>query len=110
VFHCTGGKDRAGVCAALILLALGVSEKTVIYDHGLSNKYLADILPTIYDYFSSFGVDKEKLVPYLTASRAAIIALLDHIRAEYGSAVNYLKNKAGVKQKTLDRLKQEMLY
>jgi protein-tyrosine phosphatase len=109
VFHCTGGKDRAGVCAALILLALGVSEKTVIYDHGLSNKFLADILPKIYDYFSSFGVDKEKLMPYLTAPRAAIISVLGHIRTEYGSAVDYLKNMAGVEQKTLDRLKQEML-
>lgn len=109
VFHCTGGKDRAGVCAALILLALGVPEKTVIYDHGLSNRFLAEILPKIYDYFSSFGVDKEKLVPYLTAPRAAIIAILHHIRTEYGSAVDYLKNKAGLKQKTLDRLKKEML-
>ena len=27
LFHCTGGKDRAGTCAALILLALGVPEK-----------------------------------------------------------------------------------
>ena len=36
VFHCTAGKDRAGACAALTLLALGVPEETVIYDHGLS--------------------------------------------------------------------------
>ncbi len=109
VFHCTGGKDRAGVCAALILLALGVSEETVIYDHGLSNEFLADILPKIYNYFSSFGVDKEKLVPYLTAPRAAIIAILDHIRIKYGSAVDYLINKAGVSQETIGLLKQEML-
>jgi protein-tyrosine phosphatase len=109
VFHCTGGKDRAGVCAALILLALGVPEKTVIYDHGLSNEFLADILPKIYNYFSSFGVDKEKLVPYLTAPRAAIIAILDHIRINYGSTVDYLKNKAGVSQETIDQLKREML-
>jgi protein-tyrosine phosphatase len=109
VFHCTGGKDRAGVCAALILLVLGVPEKTVIYDHGLSNEFLADILPKIYDYLGSFGVDKEKLVPYLTAPRAAIIAILDHIRTNYGSAVDYLKNKAGISQETIDQLKREML-
>lgn len=109
VFHCTGGKDRAGVCAALILLSLGVSEETVIYDHGLSNEFLADILPKLYSYFSSFGIEKENLLPYLTAPRAAIIALLDHIRQTYGSAVDYLKNKAGVSQKTLDGLKRDML-
>jgi protein-tyrosine phosphatase len=109
VFHCTGGKDRAGVCAALILLSLGVSEETVIYDHGLSNKFLADILPKLYSYFGSFGIEKEKLLPYLTAPRAAIIALLDHIRVTYGFAVDYLKNKAGVSQRTLDQLKQKLL-
>ncbi len=30
VFHCTAGKDRTGVCAALILLTLGVPEEVVI--------------------------------------------------------------------------------
>jgi protein-tyrosine phosphatase len=109
VFHCTGGKDRAGVCAALILLSLGVSEETVIYDHGLSNEFLADILPKLYSYFSSFGIEKEKLLPYLTAVRAAITTLLDHIRHTYGSTVDYLKNKAGVSQKTLELLKQKLL-
>ncbi|UCH22918.1 MAG: tyrosine-protein phosphatase, partial [Deltaproteobacteria bacterium] len=62
-----------------------------------------------YDYLVSFGVDKEKLVPYLTAPRAAIIAILDHIRINYGSAVDYLKNKAGISQETIDQLKREML-
>jgi protein-tyrosine phosphatase len=109
VFHCTGGKDRAGVCAALILLSLGVSEETVIYDHSLSNEFLADILPKLYSYFSSFGIEKENLLPYLTAPRSAIIALLDHIRVTYGSAVDYLNNKAGVSQKKLDQLKQKLL-
>jgi protein-tyrosine phosphatase len=109
VFHCTGGKDRAGAGAALILLSLGVSEETVIYDHSLSNDFLADIIPRLYSYFSSFGIEKENLLPYLTAPRSAIIALLDHFRVTYGSAVDYLKNKAGVSQNTLDQLKQKLL-
>jgi protein-tyrosine phosphatase len=109
VFHCTGGKDRAGVCAALILLSLGVSEEIVIYDHGLSNEFLAEILPKLYSYFSSFGIEKENLLPYLTALPAAMTTLLDHIQHTYGSAVEYLKNKAGVSQKTLDQLKQKLL-
>jgi protein-tyrosine phosphatase len=109
VFHCTGGKDRAGTGAALILLALGVSEETIIHDHGLSNLFLADSMPKLYSYFSSFGIKKENLRPYLTASRAAIIALLDHIRVTYGSAADYLKKKAGVPRKTIESLKQNLL-
>ena len=32
-FHCSTGKDRTGVCAALILLFLGADEKTVYEDY-----------------------------------------------------------------------------
>ena len=59
VFHCTGGKDRAGACAAIILLALGVPEETVIYDHGLSNVFIASLVNKVYEYVESFGIDPE---------------------------------------------------
>ncbi len=36
--HCTAGKDRTGVGAALILLALGVPETTVMEDYLLTNE------------------------------------------------------------------------
>ncbi len=39
LFHCTAGKDRTGIGAAFILLALGVPEATVIEDYFLSNRY-----------------------------------------------------------------------
>jgi len=109
VFHCTGGKDRAGVCAALILLTLGVAEETVIEDHGLSNIYIADVLKKIYAQIESYGVDPAKVAPYFTAPQSAILALLEHIRKTYGSAEDYLKNKAGIEEKVINRLKAELL-
>ena len=109
VIHCTAGKDRAGACAALILLALGVPEDTVIYDHGLSNVYIADALEKINARIREMGVDPEKVAPYFTAPRAAIIAFVDHIRKSYGSAADYLTPKAGINKKTLERLKNELL-
>ena len=39
LFHCSSGKDRTGLAAALILLCLGVDEKTVMKDYLLSNQY-----------------------------------------------------------------------
>ena len=41
LFHCSAGKDRSGVAAMLILLALGVSPKDVVSDFALSNAYRA---------------------------------------------------------------------
>jgi len=109
VFHCTGGKDRAGVCAALILLTLGVSEKTVIEDHGLSNIYIAPVLEKIYAQIRSYGVDPQQVAPYFTASRKAISQAIDHIRNTYGSAAQYLATKAGVEPRILKRLKTDLL-
>ncbi|MDY6852415.1 MAG: tyrosine-protein phosphatase, partial [Thermodesulfobacteriota bacterium] len=109
VFHCTAGKDRAGACAALILLALGVPEETVIYDHGLSNVYIADVLEKVYKYIRAMGVDPEAVHPYFTAPRDAIEAFLNHIREVYGGADNYFRTKAGVSGEALDRLRQDLL-
>ncbi|WP_425260726.1 tyrosine-protein phosphatase [Rubrivivax sp. RP6-9] len=38
LFHCTAGKDRTGVAAALILLALGVPRDLVLQDYLLTNE------------------------------------------------------------------------
>ncbi len=39
VFHCTAGKDRTGVGAALLLTALGVPEEQVIADYRATDRY-----------------------------------------------------------------------
>jgi protein-tyrosine phosphatase len=39
VFHCTAGKDRTGIAAALLLRALGVADSEVEADYLLTNVY-----------------------------------------------------------------------
>jgi protein-tyrosine phosphatase len=109
VFHCTGGKDRAGVAAALILLALEVPSETVIRDHGLSNLYIADVLERIYDRIRTMGVNPASISAYFVAPPNAIVAVLEHLEKSYGSVVNYLIDRAGVDEKLLMRLKEDLL-
>jgi protein-tyrosine phosphatase len=109
VFHCTGGKDRAGTCAALILLALGVPEETVIRDHGLSNIFIAEVLDKIYAQFESSGIDRKKISPYFTAPQYCIEALLYHLNEKYGSAADYLKLKVGVTEEMLENVRGQLL-
>ncbi len=109
VFHCTGGKDRAGVAAALFLLALGVPEETVIRDHGLSNLYIAAVLETINDRIRDMGVDPDGISAYFTAPPRAIKAVLKHLTDVYGSAAGYLVKKSGIDKALLTRLKNDLL-
>jgi protein-tyrosine phosphatase len=109
LFHCTGGKDRTGAAAALILLSLGVPAETVIADYGLSDGYNADVRKAIYDHLRPLGVDIAKVEPYFTAPESRIRALLEHVDARYGSAVDYLTKRAGIGEKTIALLKDGLL-
>ena len=109
VFHCTGGKDRTGICAALMLKALGVSEADIIADHDLSNVYNAERLQPIYKKFAAMGIGPEKAAPYLQAPIEPLTAMFDHLKKNYGTIENYLLTKAGLDQTTLKALQATLL-
>ncbi|MCP4750091.1 MAG: tyrosine-protein phosphatase [Proteobacteria bacterium] len=109
VFHCTGGKDRTGICAALIMLALEVPEETIVHDHQLSNIYIANLLKGIYQRVESQGIDPELIKPFFVAPLNGIVSLLQHLKDSYGSAMNYLENSAGVDKATILQLRQKLL-
>ncbi len=109
VFHCTAGKDRTGICAALILLVLGVPEQSVIEDHHLSNIFIAKVLDKIYTYIQSLGIPPERVSPYFTAPKECITSLIHHLNDNYGSAFNYFTKKAKIDPKILAVLEQNLL-
>lgn len=109
LFHCTGGKDRAGTFAALLLLALGVPEETVIYDYDLSNTYIADVVNQIYAQFNIDADYREKIAPYFSAPQYCIEALLSHLHDKYGSPIKYLTSRAGVSEQVLQAIKYQLL-
>jgi len=108
VFHCTAGKDRTGVCAALILLSAGVPESTVIDDHALSNIYNAPVIDRIKQEIRKFGINPDDMQSYLSAPREAMQAVVAHLRNNYGSATEYLVEKAGVDRRDLEELMREI--
>ena len=51
LFHCSAGKDRTGIAAILILLALGVDEETAMYDYMLTNEYRKEYIESFQEGF-----------------------------------------------------------
>jgi protein-tyrosine phosphatase len=109
VFHCTGGKDRTGICAALLLKALGVQEENILLDHDYSNDCNAERLQPIYAKFAAMGITAERAAPYLQAPREPLVALLAHLKKTYGTIENYLLSKAGLDRTTLTALHKRLL-
>ena len=111
VIHCTAGKDRTGLSVALLLLALGVPEETVVADYTLSN-HAFDVLagrmrPEMARLYS-FGFNEAQLQPLLLAEARTLRGALAYIRRRYGSLDWYLQ-RAGLREETLEALREELL-
>ncbi len=106
LYHCTAGKDRAGMTTALILSSLGVDKTTIIKDFMASNDYLhASNQATINQINSHYGAGNgEKLLPLLGVEEIYMTTFFDAIDAKYGSMDNFLKK---IK---VDRAKMKKLY
>ena len=109
VFHCTGGKDRTGICAALLLLLLGVDEDAILADHQLSTLYNADRVQPLFDKLASLGIDREMAAPYLQAPVEPLAALLEYMKDRYGTVEDYLLTRADMHPSTLSKLKTLLL-
>ena len=98
VFHCTAGKDRTGVAAALILLALGVPRDLVRRDFLLTNDVYRRPV-------TSHGSDlPEEVLAALWSVRAEYLdAALQTVDA-HGVIEGYLQQRLGLGPQALDTL------
>lgn len=103
-FHCSAGKDRTGVAAALILTALGVPRETVLADYALSDvyvDYMADIEASRADVDpddpAAFWVNlpDEVLAPFMRSDPAYLEAAFAQIEADHGGVDAYLTDVLG---------------
>lgn len=112
LFHCTAGKDRTGITAALLLLALGVPESTAIADYTLSNaaadRFMIDFQQSI-SAVRFLGIKQEHFYPIIATPPEMMASTIDHIKHKYGSIRNYLRKTAGVSDDMLDQLKAILL-
>jgi protein-tyrosine phosphatase len=98
VFHCTSGKDRTGLAAAIVLLALGVPKGVVMQDYLASNTYLAGRNRAIewrVRIFSAFRTDPATLRPLLGVEPRYLNAAFEAMEEDYGSIDNYLREALG---------------
>lgn len=98
--HCTAGKDRAGVTAALLLLLLDVPETTIVEDYMLTSE-LVDIqqeMDNMEGYLETFaaivpeGVTIVDWMPMLSCVQDSMENLLDYIDTEYSGVDGFLES------------------
>jgi protein-tyrosine phosphatase len=111
VFHCTAGKDRTGVAAALVLSVLGVARDDVLDDYELTTVYRSNVrIEQLRPGLAEAGVDIEQVRPFLSAPRPALEVALTELEATHGSVDRYLLETAGVDLAVLEALRANLLF
>lgn len=102
LFHCSAGKDRTGIIAALLLDLAGCHEYDIVKDYSESysnNEQIMDELEKQVDHDA-----KE----YLSSSPRYMMVMLDYLYEHYGSAEAYLETCGLSRDEVLD-LKESFL-
>jgi protein-tyrosine phosphatase len=106
VFHCTAGKDRTGVIAALILNLCGVSGEDIITDYALTYELMRPFFDVVAEEARKAGVP----IPgqLFQSDPAFMREFLGFLKKTYGGAESYLLS-VGLSPRALGDLKNWLL-
>lgn len=95
--HCSAGKDRTGVGAALILLALGVPEETVMEDYLLTNETMKAINGKLLKQLEHVDAEELQNIEQIMSVKAAFMeAVFESIKTTYGTYDTYFTEEFGL--------------
>ena len=113
LWHCSAGKDRAGIATALLLCVLGVSRKGIREDFMKTNVYLEGERKYMERLLLSRSGDNsrkaENLKLYFTVDESYINCVFNTIEKTYGSIQNFLKKGLYLTPKAIEDLKEKYL-
>ncbi len=113
LWHCTQGKDRAGMAAVLLLYALGADEETVKQDYLLTNDSYKDLIAQSEARAAELNLNEDETKEFVGTAAAVyedfLNAALDSVKAEYGSVEGYLADGLGLTDSDITALRDKFL-
>ena len=112
LWHCSGGKDRAGIVAMLVESLLGVSEEVIVADYVASHRF-----QHLRFFWNRAGLViapcslrlKKILYGMMAAKPRYLTAAMDRVKQKYGSVVNYCKEVLDVTDDDIELMKKKYL-
>ena len=112
LFHCTLGKDRAGTAAALLLSALGVPRERIIEDYLITAERCRPGTLKLIESCRRF-TDDEDILEFIylldTAEESFISSAFDTVDRLHGGMDSFLRNRLGLDDEKLNRLRDMYL-
>jgi len=110
LFHCTAGKDRTGMGAALLLYALGVPKATIMQDYVATNTYRAAENEQAAKAMVAYMHVSERVANDMMAAKPQYLqATFNAIEQKYGSVDKFLTNVIGLDKAKIKALRAKYL-
>ena len=106
--HCTVGKDRTGLVAALVLAVAGVAQETIVADYALTEAMIAALAAGLIDQARRHGADPAAMARLMAAPAGTMRATLAGLAARHGSVTGYL-DRIGLPPGDRSALRDRML-
>lgn len=107
LFHCSAGKDRTGVGAALLLSTLDVPRESILRDYQETNNF--DLSSKFKGHEIQTLAPAESLAAMSGAHPEYLEAALAAIAAHSGSIAGYLQNVLSLSAAEIDRVRAHLL-
>jgi len=88
LFHCTAGKDRTGIVAALLLLAAGVNRIDIAEDYALTAE-AEGLISQLRQRALAAGGEPDHVERVLASDAATMLTMLDHLDQAHGGIDSY---------------------
>jgi protein-tyrosine phosphatase len=110
VFHCSAGKDRTGIAAALLLYALDVPIETIMADYVTTNLYRKEENEKIVDFLvKEHAIDRKMAVEIMEANPRYLESTFHALKRKFGDVDMFLYRELGMDETAKLKLRENFL-
>jgi len=110
LIHCTAGKDRTGVLAAIILSLAGAPDEEIAKEYQLTEVGLGEWKRIMTERLTPMlGGDRERADRMVGASEESMLASLDMMRETYGGPEAYVREILGFGEEDVERIRKNLM-
>jgi len=112
LFHCTAGKDRTGIIAAILLKLAGVKDELIADDYSLSRVGREPVRAMVMARLSKeplFASDNQAALNMLTSRHETMTAFLSLLQEKYGGVQEYVKHYIGLSEDDINIIQKNLV-
>ncbi|EMC93858.1 hypothetical protein BAUCODRAFT_567438 [Baudoinia panamericana UAMH 10762] len=109
--HCTAGKDRTGVFIALLFMLTGASDDEIAREYSLTDLGLKELKPVFIERIlqnPAVGANRAGVENMVSSKKENMLATLQMIRKDFGSAEAYMKKYCGLSDTEIDKVRRNV--